>query len=421
MRLRLDNVGRAARQGGATLVEVLVAIFVMAIGMITLLTLFPLGLLSMAQAIKDDRTALAAASAAAIERIWDIRHAGNQPLGQPAACIPPAGAFWTTIGATAGFFSNPATNPNAPVGLPAISTGAGYPIYVDPFAFSGAAGSGSVNPTYGTSVGGQMQRVDIGVNQHSITGASNPGTIAVTSTLHGLTNGSLVFVSGVGGNTAANGRFTITVIDANTFSLNGSSGSGAYTGGGVWQYAFPDQATAWRTSWLTLLDDIEFENNGVPSPGDPNAPPTATIFRDDRYTWAYLLRMGDVLNPSVVNLTIVVYSGRTQLSGEKTYAASWSAAGNVVTLNFAGLDKPAIRKGGWILDNTVVVGTTANPNGYFYRVVNVADGVSGANTVDLEVQPTRRGVTQGGTDPGLGSVVVMEGVVEVFERGPSAP
>jgi prepilin-type N-terminal cleavage/methylation domain-containing protein len=47
----------AASQRGVTLVEVLVAIFVSGIGLLALLTLFPLGALEMAQAIPDDRTA----------------------------------------------------------------------------------------------------------------------------------------------------------------------------------------------------------------------------------------------------------------------------------------------------------------------------------------------------------------------------
>src|SRR5437660_11496786 len=67
----------------ATLVEVLVAIFVTAIGLLALLTLFPLGALSMAQAIKDDRTAHSAKNANAI--FWTyfnanlVGNAGYQP------------------------------------------------------------------------------------------------------------------------------------------------------------------------------------------------------------------------------------------------------------------------------------------------------------------------------------------------------
>ena len=46
-------------------------------------------------------------------------------------------------------------------------------------------------------------------------------------------------ISGVGGNTAANGTFTATVTGANTFSLNGTTGNGTYTAGsGSWNAGF---------------------------------------------------------------------------------------------------------------------------------------------------------------------------------------
>ena len=44
-------------RAGVTLIEVLVAIFIMGIGLLALLTLFPLGALRMAKAIQDDRAA----------------------------------------------------------------------------------------------------------------------------------------------------------------------------------------------------------------------------------------------------------------------------------------------------------------------------------------------------------------------------
>jgi Prokaryotic N-terminal methylation motif len=60
-----DPAGRDS-QAGATLAEVLVAILIMGVGLLALLTLFPLGALNMAQEIKDDRTAAVAESAAAL-------------------------------------------------------------------------------------------------------------------------------------------------------------------------------------------------------------------------------------------------------------------------------------------------------------------------------------------------------------------
>jgi hypothetical protein len=73
----------------------------------------------------------------------------------------------------------------------------------------------------------QAQYVEIGY-------ASFAAPISIgTATPHGLSTGAQVVISGVEGNTAANGTFTITVTDATHFTLNGSSGSGNYTGGGT--------------------------------------------------------------------------------------------------------------------------------------------------------------------------------------------
>jgi hypothetical protein len=69
-----------------------------------------------------------------------------------------------------------------------------------------------------------------------ITSASNapPAPIVITTaTPHGLQSGAQVSISGVGGNTAANGTFTITVKDPTTFILNGSKGNGNWTSGGM--------------------------------------------------------------------------------------------------------------------------------------------------------------------------------------------
>ncbi len=68
----------------------------------------------------------------------------------------------------------------------------------------------------------------------SQTGVVNPAPIEITTaSAHGLQTGMQVSITGVLGNTAANGRFTVTVMGATTFTLNGSGGSGNWTGGGT--------------------------------------------------------------------------------------------------------------------------------------------------------------------------------------------
>lgn len=66
-----------------------------------------------------------------------------------------------------------------------------------------------------------------------ITGASNATPIVITAASHGLTTGDHVTIASVGGNTAANGVFKVTVLTSGTFSLDGSTGNAAYTSGGT--------------------------------------------------------------------------------------------------------------------------------------------------------------------------------------------
>src|SRR5262245_33847030 len=61
------------RRPGFSLLEVLTAIFIMGIGMLALLTLFPIGALSMARGVRDDRAATMAANAASIATMFDLR------------------------------------------------------------------------------------------------------------------------------------------------------------------------------------------------------------------------------------------------------------------------------------------------------------------------------------------------------------
>ncbi len=68
----------------------------------------------------------------------------------------------------------------------------------------------------------------------SISGATATSPIVITSANHNLPTGAVVTVAGVGGNTAANGIFTVVNINANSFALAGSNGNGNYSGGGTW-------------------------------------------------------------------------------------------------------------------------------------------------------------------------------------------
>lgn len=57
--------------------------------------------------------------------------------------------------------------------------------------------------------------------------------VVTTTTTNTLFTGQQVNITGVLGNPAANGIYQITVLTGTTFSLNGTTGNGAYTGGGT--------------------------------------------------------------------------------------------------------------------------------------------------------------------------------------------
>lgn len=67
-----------------------------------------------------------------------------------------------------------------------------------------------------------------------VTGCTAANPPEVTSVAHGLATGCVVTTSGIGGLTGVTGTFTVTVTGANTFTLNGATGVGAYTSGGAW-------------------------------------------------------------------------------------------------------------------------------------------------------------------------------------------
>lgn len=89
----------------------------------------------------------------------------------------------------------------------------------------------------------------------SITGATQANPVVITSAAHGRNTGDLVYIDNIVGMTELNAReFTITVIDANTFSLNGEDGTGhsAWTSAGDW---YVDDYKATFTPGIAAIAD----------------------------------------------------------------------------------------------------------------------------------------------------------------------
>jgi hypothetical protein len=306
------------RRPAATLMEVLVAIFIMGIGLLAILALFPLGALRMAQAIQDDRAGHLAYNGHALAQTFDLR---NDASVTPLFIAPPGVV----------------TPGNAPI--TAHPDWPGFPVFVDPVGTKTYVGA---NALY---VGGQ------------------PG---------------------------------ITRTDLATFAN--------------------DPVAYLR--WFTLTDDLQFDNTGVPS---------QPMQREGALSYALLFRRPRSSVPNVVEMSVVVYSRRPLSPGndfssyETTYPATFTPASNLVTIDSSGGAKPNLRPGSWILDGTVnqmtLNGTVYGyANGHFYRVVAVNEVAP--DRFEVEVGSPLRGTWPGVNGAPTGTVVVMENVVEVLEKGP---
>ena len=154
----------------------------------------------------------------------------------------------------------------------------GLPIEGTPIAKAGQTNSEHISPDIQYCTYGIHQTIGTGIHIYgapllqndglglTITGATNASPIVLTvSSTTELRTGMTVTVANVGGNTAANGRWaSITVVDATHVSLDGSTGSGAYTTGGS-LYAgggYVVQPGAGQTVNVCSITGAWFENNG---------------------------------------------------------------------------------------------------------------------------------------------------------------
>jgi hypothetical protein len=330
------SIATRGRRAGATLMEVLVSLFVMAIGLIALLALFPVGILTMGQAIQDDRASNAAQNATALAIALDMRH-DPVLLGSPGV-------------------TSPYTNPSAATFADAAADGPSYPVYVDPVGFKSFAGK------YSQFVGAQTSGV------------------------------SRQYVSYV---------LTKNVLDNSKI-----------------------------LQFFSYLDDILFDFAGKAKPVDPKLMPPE-FQRENKYSWAYLARRPLAGDPTVVEMSVVVYQNRPITlnnllqADEISFNADFSkvAAGqNVITLTWANTQSPpGIRVGSWLMDTTPVQSNQpplfTTPHSAFYRVVGFTQ--LSDTSVDVEVQQPIQGfpLPVPNAQPFTGTVVVMGGVVEVFQKG----
>jgi hypothetical protein len=401
---------RRHHRPGVTLTEVLVALFVMAVGMIALLVMFPLGAQQIAQAIKDERSAQAANNADTLLRDhWRQNVVEVIRAGVPESrLVNPGDPFHVDYMTAMEQPNNPLLAPDRSAVLPALSdpttfrtydsenSHASYPVFVDPY--------GDVTRT---SVFPASRRWVAGVHQNA-------------------------------GNTATNVSTAIPRMPRRTLNFPQTGAS---------------MGTGWPYRYATLQDDLDFGEDG-------NANHLGTgVTKTGRYNWAWVLQRPTQGNRLITNMTVLVYDQRAynfaRPEDEIAYPFSLTippVGGLVnptqVTIFYdvnADLPIPSVRPGQWVMDGTITT-MTAAPNlgltvrsANFYRVTAVTEtptnATSGSVTLDLQTpMKVAPGFTQDATNAigyprplpanpalnpqGLGQLYILRGVAEVFERRP---
>jgi hypothetical protein len=364
---------------GATLVEVLISIFIMGIGLMALLTLFPIGILTMRQAILDDRSSHAAANGAAIAEAMNFRQ------------DPDLLNAYLANGVIYSYFKNPNKQNIAP-----------WWVNGDPELWD-ADQPYPQNPPPGWG---------------SITGVDQPSYAVYVDPL-GFRSYTSTFTNWVAGQQTSICRCNPKIInDARNQALLQNKPI-------LWTQAI--------SRWFTSPDDVIFGLEGKAAPIATNA---QLFERAAVYSYALLLRRPKVGAPAVVDMTVVVYRGRPitvntvgQLGEIFQKATFYANQKSIVTIDWTGTAQPPnVSIGSWILDSSPVL-VDGNPRRYgpsharFYRVVGIVQ--TSATTADLEVQlpfqdfplPTPQNPPQAWSAY-QGTITVLDGVVEVFPVGP---
>ena len=417
---------------GVTLTEVLVAMFVMAIGMISLLTLFPLGAMQVGQALRDDRcTQLARQFDSYVRQTWRtdvIANNGNNEgyfwaMDDPylvvkyntSASSANGGSIMRFVGSSVS--SNSWYNNSALTILPFTVFGpaANSPTNNSPtpYTLTGEA----VRPTPGAVTLTSPNELFVQQSGAVATGASYPVLLDPAGlNAHGATDLDRGWVGQrppPGGFPAhPNGlripRRTCQLVNPiNPFTPGTPSAAGAVS-------AF---------ELTSLTDDMTYAPNGAPAAGE--------LGRQGRYSCAAVVQRPRNDARTVADLTVLVYDSRSALPqpGDELVVvpdATAAAGSRTVTItlpNRTGDTSPVLlRRGGWLIDGTVDSVSPFRRQFTAYRVSGFTEVTVGTTTtqydVDLE-SPLKANLTPVPTaagDPPASQLYLFAGLIEVFTR-----
>jgi hypothetical protein len=417
------------RRPGLTLTEVLVAMFVMALGLISLLTLFPLGALQIGSALRDDRCAQTALQADAFLRsYWQARVAEPLAPGAPPAVLAQLDPFiWamddpnlmsrklpnisgvpdgvgtnTYLSNTFDIIPSTATAPNQQIPPSADTTSMASPVFISPTRL--------VNDVYhqaGNSSGVHGSLPGLGANEYYVT----PGTPAqgwsypvFVDPINVLAKGGTGDANWVGYKSAGNPTASPLLVPRRNLKVTTGTSAAIQT--------------------CSLLDDLTFDTNGTPLATG------STITRDGRYNWAAVVQRTSNDRRTVANLTILVFDGRPPLLNLPDTEVVPTSVANIApgdrsissVVMPAPTDPnalPVVRRGGWVFDGTLTTTTPVLHHGNFYRIVGVNE--TAANTYTLDIDPPIRARSDGQTGAFAPTLYFFAGLAEVFVRPPLVP
>jgi prepilin-type N-terminal cleavage/methylation domain-containing protein len=398
------------RRSGFTLAEVLIAIFVLAIGLMGILALFPLGAMHMAQAIKDDRCGTSESNETCVAHVlWkDQQNIGTQSQRDPLCRNDYTPAAFGTL--PPGYPYCPMAGPNAPV---------------NPDMGPAPWPNGGNVPNYGMSALPPLPTANYDSSRQSYPVLVDP--LGWSSNIGNPLNPALQFL--VGGHPLSIPRRSIVALE--------------YSKDNTGKYTIPNPLQTrifLYNRMFVLLDDLSFGPDGAllnptlafPPPGQTAAPtnplPPTTVQRDGRYSTAWMIRRPQTALDSQAQMTVIVYSGRGVTTPSAETVISNQAGPNVqfvqnsteVLVDWGVLgSKPKLRKGNWILDATMANTLTnaPEPHGYFYRIIGVTD--LGGTQMSLEIQ--QPAIASVATANKAGLLIMMDNVAEVFERKTLSP
>ena len=166
-------------------------------------------------------------------------------------------------------------------------------------------------------------------NNKTITGVTTgSNTMTVTSAGHGLSNGHTVVITGVAGQTGANGTFVVENVATNTFDIVGTD-AGSYSSGGTWYQqvtvAENTYVAMMGNRWHTVNDTVDTltDLNSTNNPdGAYNVVKNGQAIQGIE-PWLYIVNMDYDASTTTTPGPVVA---AINLTGSSTHGVGWSTS-----------------------------------------------------------------------------------------------